>query len=87
MRLALFSLLLASCSTQAIIRPNGEKLVNNNFLSAGTMQVQPDGSVLMSGTAEEAAKQLAKYGGILTNAALMKHGIDAASSVGNNAIK
>lgn len=86
-RLLILLVTLASCSTQAIIRPTGEKLVNNNFLSAGTMQVQPDGSVIMSGTAEEAAKQLAKYGGILTNAAMMKDGLNVAKSLGNSALK
>jgi len=72
---------LASCSTQAIIRANGDKLVNNNFLSAGTMQAQPDGSVIMSGTAERAADNLGKYGGSLLNAALMTKGINAAKDI------
>lgn len=78
---------VASCSTQAIIRTDGTKLVNNNFLSAGTMQVMPDNSILMTGTAEEAAKQLARYGGVLINAGLVKHGLNAAQSVGNTALK
>jgi hypothetical protein len=72
---------LAACSTQAIIRANGDKLVNNNFLSAGTMQVQPDGGVIMKGTAERAAHNLGKYGGALLNAALMAKVINAAKDI------
>lgn len=82
----LATLLLASCSTQAIIRADGTRLVNNNFLSAGTMQVMPDNSILMTGTAEEAAKQLGKYGSALIQAGLIGKGLEAAKSVGNNAL-
>lgn len=83
---ALAAFALASCSTQAIIKADGTKLVNNNFLSAGTMQVLPDGNVLMTGTAEEAAKQLGKYGSALIQAGLIGKGLEAAKSVGNNAL-
>ena len=87
MRLPLLALLLASCSTQAVIRPNGDKLINTNFLSAGTMTISPDGNMLMSGTAEKAGDNLGKYGAQILNTAILNGGIGAIKDIANNALK
>lgn len=79
-------LTLCSCSTQYAETPTGQKVVNHNFMSAGMLQIGADGSILMAGTAEKAAEMLGQYGGALINAGLIKTGIGAAQSVGNNAV-
>lgn len=68
---------------QSIVRPNGDRMINTNVLSAGTLHVQPDGSVLMSGTAEKAADNLGEYGAGVLNNAILHGGIDVMRDMGN----
>lgn len=82
----LCSMALCSCSTQVATSNDGTRLVNNNLLAKGGMTKNADGSVVMWGNAEKAAGELGKYGGALISAGLITRGIEAAQSVGNNAV-
>ncbi len=79
-------LLCASCSTQVITRPNGDRLVNNNFFSAGTIY-DPDTKLLMSGTSEKAAEHIGDYARALLMYGALKHGVNAAVDMVDDATK
>jgi hypothetical protein len=79
-------LTLCSCSTQVVTRPNGDRVVNNNVLSKGRIEQRPDGSFVMSGNAEKAAEEIGKGVDRSIGAGLVKEGIGALKSVGNNAV-
>ena len=82
----ILSFMLCSCSTQVATTNDGTRLVNNNLLAKGGMIRQPDGTTVMFGDSETAAKELVKYGKLLINAGLITRGVEAVQSVGNNAI-
>ena len=82
----LLGFMLCSCSTQVATTNDGTRLVNNNLLAKGGMIRQPDGTTVMFGDSETAAKELGKYGKLLINAGLITRGVEAVQSVGNNAI-
>lgn len=84
--ITLCALANASCSTQVTQMADGRKLVNNNLMAQGVQVIGADGTVLQSGNAEVAAKELAKYAGLLVNARLISSGITALKDVGNNAL-
>lgn len=86
MRALLLACVLCSCSTQVATTNDGTRLVNNNLLAKGGMIRQPDGTTVMFGDSETAAKELGKYGKLLINAGLITRGVEAVQSVGNNAI-
>lgn len=75
-----------ACSTQVTQMADGRKLVNNNLMAQGVQVIGADGTVLQSGNAEVAARELAKYAGLLVNARLISSGITALKDVGNNAL-
>lgn len=85
--LASLALVNVSCSTQYMQTADGRKIVNNNLLSAGTLHISADGSILMSGTAEKAAEELGKYGKLVRDSMLYKAGIDAVGNVAQDAVK
>ena len=78
---------LASCSTQVITRADGTRIVNNNLISAGTLTVDPAGNVRMSGTSEEAGKQLAQHLRMAAIFSLAGQGVEAIKDVGTEALK
>lgn len=79
-------LVCASCSTQYTETPSGQKVVNNNLLSSGMLQIWADGSIVMAGNAEKAAEMLKESVRLRLNAGLIQSGIDATKSIGNNTI-
>jgi hypothetical protein len=86
MRFALLStLMLASCSKQVVKKPDGTTLVNNNFLSKGRLSVKPSGEVIMAGNAEKAADRIGDYAGALLMYGALKHGVNAAVEVVDDA--
>jgi hypothetical protein len=78
---------LASCSTQVITRADGTRIVNNNLISAGTLTVDSAGNILMSGTSEEAGKQLAQHLRMAAIFSLAGQGVEAIKDVGTEALK
>jgi hypothetical protein len=75
---SLLILLATSCSFQGEIDPSGYKRVNVNLFSAGTLHAPKGGGLLMSGTSEEAAKQLR---GVARDAAVKSFAGDALDTV------
>jgi len=78
--IALFCALFASCSSQVVTTPGGQTVVNNNFLSKGTLAVNADGSILAAGDAEKAAEELGRYGKVYLQWKAAPVVIDAVSS-------
>lgn len=83
----LICLVLCQCSTQVITRADGSRIVNNNLISAGTLTVDPAGNVMMSGTSEEAGKQLAQHLRMAAIFSLAGQGVEAIKDVGTEALK
>lgn len=73
------AVMLSGCSSQVVTTPNGQTVVNNNFLSKGTLSIKPDGSIDMAGDAEKAAAELARYGKVYLQWRAVPGVIDAAS--------
>lgn len=71
---------LTSCSSQVVTTPGGQTVVNNNFLSKGTLSVKPDGSIDMAGDAEKAATELGRYGKVYLQWRAAPTVIDAATN-------
>lgn len=78
---------LASCSTQVITRADGSRIVNNNLISAGTLTVDSAGNILMSGTSEEAGKQLGQHLRMAAMFGIAGQGLEAIKDVGTEALK
>lgn len=78
--LAILAGLLSSCSSQVVTTPGGQTVVNNNFLSKGTLSVGADGAILMAGDAEKAAEELGRYGKVYLQWKAAPTVIDAATS-------
>lgn len=76
-----------SCSTQVMTTADGRKVVNNNLFSAGTLTVDPAGNILMSGTSEKAAEQLAKHLRMAAMIGLAGQGVEMVKDVGLKALK
>lgn len=83
----LLCLVLCQCSTQVITRTDGSRIVNNNLISAGTLTVDPAGNVMMSGTSEEAGKQVAQHLRMAAIFSLAGQGVEAIKDVGTEALK
>jgi hypothetical protein len=85
--LPLLCLSLCHCSTQVITRADGSRIVNNNLISAGTLTVDSAGNILMSGTSEEAGKQLAQHLRMAAMFGIAGQSVEAIKDVGTEALK
>lgn len=78
---------LCSCGAQVVTKNDGTRIANVTVLSKTSLDVNADGSVNMRADANVAAKEIGKGVDRAIGAGLVKQGIGALQSVGNNVVE
>lgn len=84
--LAIASLLNVSCVVQRTKKPTGEEIVQITAFAKSSLVQKADGSVKMTADAEKAVEGVKEITKIVGTNALIGKSINAAQSLGNNAV-